>query len=290
MCIAPNAEHFPEWHLIWENANKKWENWINNWHSSIFSPLFGEAALLINMKLNCCCFKLTQVIRATVCLHAHTQTEIESHILAKVSSHLPPNLNNKTSVSIIDSCERRGTSVKSLAVGEEQVVNFSVRQTFFGFSLGGMNLLLLRERREGGGGGWWRCEAGLGMKYCFALGYLCGSIQRSSTESKKLQHPRGKTRNQLRYIQYQHAWGLVVNASFPMQQKEYLQHQQNVEDRTCLIRLPCCPGPVLPALAVSQTLWSWKSSPWRFDTHPCSLHPSRSRSFLPLSCWCCSSK
>lgn len=97
-----------------------------------------------------------------MCLHTHTQTEIESHILAKVSSHLPPNLNNKTSVSIIDSCERRGTSVKSLAVGEEQVVNFSVRQTFFGFSLGGMNLLLLRERRqeeeeEGGGGvreGW----------------------------------------------------------------------------------------------------------------------------------------
>lgn len=50
-------------------------------------------------------------------------------------------------VSIIDSCKRRGETVKSPAVGEEQVVNFSVHQTFIGL-LGGINLPLR---------GWWKC-------------------------------------------------------------------------------------------------------------------------------------
>lgn len=73
--------------------------------------------------------------------HRHTIRNRELYI-GKTNSLISLNLNNTAAVSIIDSCKRGGETVKSLAVGEEQVVNFSVHQTFFGFSLGGRNLPL----------------------------------------------------------------------------------------------------------------------------------------------------
>lgn len=102
-----------------------------------FFSSFWVAALLINMELNCCCFRLTRVIRATevqcVCAHRHTIGNSELYIGKTSSLSSPRNLNNMAAVSIIDSC-------KASWGGREKVVNFSVHQTFFGFSFGGRNL------------------------------------------------------------------------------------------------------------------------------------------------------
>ncbi len=119
--IQSIAEFFPEWHLIWENANnneKKTDSAIDT--SFFFFSSFWEAAQLINTKLNCYCFRLTRVIRlhrGTVCLRSHRHTIRKGYILAKSSSHISLNLNNTAAVSIIDSCKSHGETVKSLTVG-----------------------------------------------------------------------------------------------------------------------------------------------------------------------------
>lgn len=83
----------------------------------------------------------------SVHIHTHTIKNRKLYI-GKTSFLISSNLNNVSAVSIIDSCEHRGETVKSLAVGEEQVVNFSVHQTFFGFSFGGRSFLLRMRRVE----------------------------------------------------------------------------------------------------------------------------------------------
>lgn len=139
-------------------------------------------------------------------------------------------------VSIIDSCKRCGETVKSPAVGEEQVVNFSVHQTFIGL-LGGINLPLR---------GWWTCGGEAGQKYCFALGDICGSMQRKSTTSHKLQNNKHKK---------------SINAISTCLRTGQLRtthlSRAFVALTQCCMRqcgLPCCPGPVWLAVAVSGIL------------------------------------
>lgn len=89
---------------------------------------------------------------------------------------------------------------------------------------------------------------GGGEKYCFALGDICGSIQRSG----KLQ--KSKDKKSIAYnLSMLLDWAIAHTTPI-----------QSIWDINTMLKrqygLPCCPGPVLPAVAVSEILSSWKSS------------------------------
>lgn len=87
---------------------------------------------------------------------------------------------------------------------------------------------------------------GGGEKYCFALGDICGSIQRRSTKSGKLQKSKDKK-------------SITYNLSMLLDRAiAHTTPIQSIWDINTMLKrqygLPCCPGPVLPAVAVSEIL------------------------------------
>lgn len=143
---------------------------------------------------------------------ADTQSEIGGPYIGRkkknTCSLISPDLNNTVGVSIIDSREPRGETVGKengpRSGWKEQVVNFSVHQTFIGF-LAGINSPL--------GGRWRREERGEVRNIASPRGIFVDPCRGGSAESGG-QLQNGRDQNKINRLQYQHAPAPPLSMAF----------------------------------------------------------------------------